>query len=79
MSLLDKIIFVLDQPSLYLRKLTLPPAEKDNYEKKWAIIFPVPGFIMVLMVLFYLPPWWSYFIVIPFGIAASLVINMTSA
>lgn len=61
-----------------MRKFTLTPAEADKYEKKWAMIVPVPGLIMVFVILCYFPPWWIYPIIIPFGMAASLGIYMTS-
>lgn len=78
MSMLDKIIFIIDQPFLYMRKATLTPAESDKYEKKWACIAPVFGIVMCSMVLFYFPPWWVFPIIIPFGMAASGAIYMTS-
>lgn len=33
MSMLDRAMFVLDLPFMYLRKLTLPPGDEKKYSK----------------------------------------------
>jgi hypothetical protein len=78
MSLFDKVLFVIDLPFDYARKFTLPPCEKEKYEKKWAVIFPIPGLMfMMWIVTFPVPPIWIL-LLIPIGGILSIIIYFTS-
>jgi len=65
-------------PFDYVRKITLPPCEVEKYEKKWALIFPIPGIaFMIWIVTFPIPPIWIL-VAIPIGGILTLIIYCTS-
>ena len=43
MPILDKLLYILDIPFNYARKVTMPTCEPDNYDKFWCTLFPIPG------------------------------------
>ena len=38
MSIFEKIFFILDLPFVYVKKITIPPAEENEYNKIWYIL-----------------------------------------
>lgn len=77
LNFLDKILFIIDQPFDYARKVTLPPCEPEKYEKMWAVIFPAPGFLFIVFAIFLRPEfWWLY--VGAVGLVFSAIIFFTS-
>ena len=48
MNIFEKVLFIIDQPFHYARKITLPPCEAENYEKTWAMVFPAPCLLFML-------------------------------
>jgi hypothetical protein len=48
MSTLHKIDYVLELPFDYLRKFTMPPPEKEHYDRILCIIWPFPGSLFIL-------------------------------
>jgi len=44
MTIVQKMFFIIDVPFMVLRKITMPPAEEDKYNKHLTTIWPIPGF-----------------------------------
>lgn len=48
MTVFQKIIFCVQFPFLWLRKLTMPPCEKEDYDKNLCILWPVFGLPFII-------------------------------
>lgn len=47
MNTIEKALWVIDQPFNYLRLITMPPSNKEEYNKHYCIIWPIPGFVFL--------------------------------
>lgn len=77
-SSFEKFNFIIDLPFDYARKLTLPPCEAEKYEKKWAVIFPIPGILFIIFAVFMVPQLWWLYVAVPIGGLISFGIYKTS-
>jgi len=57
-SIQEKILFALDLPFDYLRKITMPPCEEEHWSHMWGVIWPVPGFFFIIFTIFLTPNWY---------------------
>ena len=48
----EKIIFIIDYPFDFLRKITIPPCEDDKFNKYQCWIFPIPACVFTCYVAF---------------------------
>ena len=44
----EKISYIVEFPFDWIRKITMPPSEAENYDKHLVIIWPFPGIIFIL-------------------------------
>lgn len=40
-------MFIFEYPLGFVRKFTMPPSEKDNYDKILCIVWPFPGILFL--------------------------------
>jgi hypothetical protein len=58
MGIIDRTFFVIDQPFNYMRKITLPPCEEEKFDKRYATLFPIPGFLFLYFSITMSFVWW---------------------
>jgi Ca2+/Na+ antiporter len=51
MSYFDRLLFLIESPLDWLRRITLPPCEPEKYEKILIITWPFPGLIFTIWAL----------------------------
>jgi hypothetical protein len=73
MTTVDKIFWVIDQPFNYIRLLTMPPSNKEEYNKYWCIVWPIPGFIF-LAYAFDMLNWNFVYIGIPVAVILTVIL-----
>ncbi|CAD8070686.1 unnamed protein product [Paramecium sonneborni] len=77
LSLYEKIRAIIIYPLMQTFKYTLPGPKEDEFDKNQAIIFPIPGSIFFVSVVFSFPPWWVYFLALLCGFGFSIFLNTT--
>ncbi|CAD8189055.1 unnamed protein product [Paramecium octaurelia] len=78
LSMHEKVRAVIIYPLQMILKFTLPKPQEDQFDKNQAIIFPIPGSVFFVSVVFGFPPWWVYFLALMFGFGMSIFINTTT-
>ena len=83
MNLFQRIIFVLvDIPFGFLRKLTIPPSNDEQWDRRFAVLFPILSVTYFFMVTGFIdftgPPPVVYWILIGVGFISSIVIYYTT-
>ena len=58
MNIGEKIQFILFFPFDWARKLTIPPSEEDNFDRKLLIAWPILGVIFIYFILTSPAYWW---------------------
>ena len=48
MKKIDKFMFILEYPLDWLRKITMPPCDQENFDNILFIIWPFPGILFTL-------------------------------
>ena len=83
MNIFQKIIFILvDAPFGFLRKLTIPPSNDEQWDRRFAVIFPVCSvvyfFLVSGMIDFTSPPPLLFYILLGVGVVLGIIIYYTT-
>ncbi|CAD8100363.1 unnamed protein product [Paramecium primaurelia] len=78
LSMHEKVRAIIIYPLQMILKFTLPKPQEDQFDKNQAIIFPIPGSVFFVSVVFSFPPWWVYFLALMCGFGISIFINTTT-
>ena len=76
LSILGKIDFIILFPFEVIRKLTMPPCEEDQYNKRYVIIWPFGGLLFALWSFHVGYIYWLY-VGVPLMIILSLAFYFT--
>ena len=51
LTVFERVIVFLESPFDFVRKITMPPCEEENFNKVLCTLWPFPGIIFILYVL----------------------------
>ena len=76
-SLYEKILYIVDFPFEWARKLTMPPCEEDSYDKRLTYAWPFTGVLFFIFAFLKTPSMLWVYIGVPVCIASFLFFFLT--